>query len=101
MNITLNFALLYLIPVMSFALAVGTYLKVYGRALALEQKIINFTFSIIIVGFIASSSLAIILVTHFLPNEVYSGVVFSIIAWFLDAIVVGLCLIFFYGVGNP
>lgn len=101
MNIWLKFVILYLIPIVSFAFSVGAYLYLYGKSLTLEQTIINFTFLAVVLGFIASSVLTINLITHFMPNYIYLGVIFSVIAWLLDLIVVGLCLVGFYGIGRP
>ena len=101
MNIWLKFGILYLIPIVSFALAIGTYLYLYGKSYDLEKTIINFTILVIVIGFTASSILTIAMVMHFMPNHNYLGIVFSVIAWFFDLLVVGLYLVITNKINSP
>lgn len=100
MSTTVKFLILYLIPILSFVSSVGVYMHAYGKAP--ENTYINLAFFFVVLGFIASCFITVMLVTQFLSNEaVYSGIVFSILAWLVELIVVGLYLVMFYGLLNP
>ena len=59
-------------------------------------------FGIVILSFITSCFITANLVSHFISDEIiYTGVVFSILASLLQAVVVLLYLIVFYGFFNP
>ena len=100
MSNTVGFLILYLIPILSFVGSVGVYMHAYGKSP--ENTFINFAFIFVVSGFIASSFIAIKLVSQFSADEIiYWGIVFSILAWLIELVVFGLYLVVFYGFLNP
>ncbi|MFT5835812.1 MAG: hypothetical protein ACI9RG_000705 [Sulfurimonas sp.] len=100
MSATVKFLILYLIAILSFASIFGVYMLAYGKPL--DNPLIDFAFTLIILSFIASCFITVNLVSHFLSNEtIYTGIVFSILASLLQAVVILLYLIVFYGFFNP
>jgi hypothetical protein len=92
MSTSINFLILYLIPLLSFAGATGVYLHAHGKPP--EDTFINFAFICIVIGFVASCFITTTLVSHFSSDAMnYFGIVFSILAWFIEYLVVGLYLV--------
>lgn len=100
MSNTVNFLVLYLIPILSLAVTFGVYLCAYGNPLG--NTYINFAFIFVALGFIASCFIAVTLVSQFSADEIiYSGIFFSILAWLIELVVFGLYFVVFYGFLNP
>lgn len=100
MDTPLKFLILYLIPILSSVSSVGVYKHAYGKAP--EDTFINMLFFFVVLGFVASCFITVTLVSKFSSGEViYSGIVFSILAWIVELIVVGLYLVIFYDFLNP
>ncbi|MBL4796564.1 MAG: hypothetical protein JKY50_04050 [Oleispira sp.] len=100
MDTLIKFLILYLIPILSSVSSVGVYKHAYGKAP--EDTFINMAFIFVALGFIASCFIMVTLVSKFSSGEIiYSGIVFSILAWLLELIVVGLYLVIFYDFINP
>ncbi len=94
MSTTLKFSILYLIPILSFAATIGIYLLAYGKSL--HNPIIDFGLILVISCFISSSYLAVVLISHFLAQEVkYLGILFSVFAWILGIIPVWVYFVMF------
>ncbi len=100
MSVTIKFIILYLIPVISFAGLVGVYFHGYGKSPG--ETFVNSAFFFVVLGFIASCFIAISLITQFTAGEtIYTGIVFSILAWLIEIIVLVLYRVVFYGLFNP
>ena len=96
MSTTIKFLILYLIPIVTFASSVGVYVHGYGKSP--RNTYVNFAFFFVILGFISSSIIAITLLSQFISGEtILSGIIFSILPWVADLIVVGLYVYVFYG----
>ena len=92
--------ILYLLPFLSFALLVLVYMHAYGKYP--EDTFISSAFSFIILGFILSCFLTINLFSMFLNKKLfYTGILFSIFAFFLEVAVVYFYLLVFYDVFTP
>lgn len=86
MNTAVKFITLYLIPVMSFAVYLSIYLHGHGKDS--EDTYINLGFIFGLCAVVASSTLAFILIRHFLTDQTnYLGILFSIIPWVAAIIV--------------
>lgn len=95
MSTAFKFIILYIIPIVKFASAVGVYIHSYGKSPA--KSYVNFAFVFIIVGFIVSCTITIALLSQYMSGEsVYSGIVFSVLPWLVELIVVSLYVYVFY-----
>ncbi len=100
MSITIKFLVLYLIPILSFVSSLGTYLHAHGKPS--ENTYINLVFILVVLGFLASSYIAMGLISLFITDEiVYSGIAFTVLPWVIELVVLGLYCIVFYGLFNP
>ncbi|RBP53669.1 hypothetical protein DFR28_1011056 [Arenicella xantha] len=100
MSVIGKFIILYLIPLVTFAVSLGVYVHAYGKSP--EDTYVNIGLLFTICSLVASSALAFNLAHKFLPGHSnYLGVVFSLIPCFLSIIVIILYLIVFFGVFNP
>jgi len=100
MSITVKFIILYLIPILTFAGSFGVYRHAYGKSP--EDTYINIAFFFVVLGFIASCAIAFALINQFVSIERnYLGIVFSLLPWGADLLVLGLYLVVFYGFFNP
>ena len=100
MSISVQFLILYLVPIVSFAGAVGIYARAYGKDL--EHTFINPVFVLILVGFVASCFIAQRLVSYFMEGDAnYVGVMLAILPCVINFLVAGLYAVVFYGVFNP
>ena len=100
MSIIIKFLILYLIPVVSFLGSLAVYLHANGKPP--ENTYINITFIFVALGFIASCYIAIGLISHFVSADiVYSGILFTVLPWVIELVVLSLYFIVFYGLFNP
>jgi len=100
MSISIQFVVLYLVPIVSFAGAVGIYARAYGKDL--EHTYINPVFVLILVGFAVSCFITQGLVSYFTEGETnYLGVVLAILPCVINFLVIALYAVVFYGVFNP
>jgi hypothetical protein len=82
MNTAVKFLILYLIPILSIAITLGTYALVYGTY---NEGFVGLVFIIVLLGLIASCYITIILVSRFLAKEtIYFGIIFSILGCLLE-----------------
>ncbi|WP_252858292.1 hypothetical protein [Photobacterium angustum] len=73
------FLILYLIPVLSFAGTIGTYMLLHGESLS--HPLINVVLLIVASGFIVSSYLSVKLISKLVSEKVmYFGIVFYCIS---------------------
>lgn len=102
MNIWFKFAILYLIPLSTFAGGLGIYFHAYGRPP--EETFIEYSFPLLALSLFVSSFLTKDVVSQFLlAKEImnkslcYVGIILSLFAWIIELIIVGLSLYFLYG----
>ena len=92
MGTATKFLMLYLIPVISFAGTVGTYIFVYGESV--DHPLIDVALALVILGFLFSSIISVKLIFHFLSGSVnYLGVVFTVIGWLLEIVPVSVYML--------
>lgn len=88
------FLILYLIPVLSFAGTIGTYMLLHGESLS--HPFINVVLLIVASGFIVSSYHCVKVISKFVCEKVmYLGIVFTVLAWLLGVIAVVFYLVMF------
>ncbi|MBW8192890.1 hypothetical protein K0504_17785 [Neiella marina] len=100
MSTVVKFIVLYLIPVVSFAAVIGSYLLVYGESS--EHPLINLALLLVASGFVASSYVGVKLISQFVDETIiYSGIIFTVLGWLLGAVPVVIYLMLFKGFLNP
>lgn len=93
MGTAARFLILYIIPVISIAGVVGTYIFVYGESV--DHPLIDFALILVVSGFLVSSGLSVKLISHFLGRSInYLGVIFTVAGWLLGLIPVGFYMFF-------
>ena len=93
MSTTVQFLILYLIPILSVAGTFGTYALGYGKK---ADDLVMFSFMFIGAGLIASCYLTVTLITQFLTDEVsYLGIAFSIVGCLLELIAFAFYILIF------
>jgi hypothetical protein len=85
MSTTVTFGILYLLPILTFAGTLAAYLLAYGKRL--DSPMINFTFYILVISFIASSFIAVKLISQLLSSGAsYWAIFFTVLGWLLAII---------------
>ena len=93
MSITIKFLILYLIPIISILGTFGLYLLAYGTN---PKNIVDFVFLFMILGFIVSCYITVQLISQFWDNKIiYSGIVFSILGFFLEVMALLFYIVMF------
>ncbi|UQI39000.1 hypothetical protein [Vreelandella venusta] len=92
MGTATKFLILYLIPVISFAGTVGTYIFVYGESV--DHPLIDIALALVVLGFLFSSIVSVKLISQFLSNNInYLGVFFAVVGWLLELVPVSVYML--------
>jgi hypothetical protein len=93
MGTRIRFLILYLIPILS---VIGTYIT-YGIGYGTRAEgLINFSFTLLVIGLISELYITIRLISHFLANKIsYLGVIFTILGFILELLAFAFYLLFF------
>lgn len=93
MGAATKFLILYLIPVVSFAVTFVTYLFVYGESV--DHPLIDVAFVLVMSCFLFSSGLSVNLVVQFLGGDInFLGITFAVLGWLAGLIPVSLYVLF-------